>query len=152
MGLEEGSAPNIEQEAEEYLRKNYPSKRAWVNENLEVLQTIKRRKDFNSDAEVVSWAIETTVDFAKKSGVNNPDARETDVLHIPSRIAAIRKFESAGHPLERQLTLDRVVQIYVIAETVNLQRSVRFASQEKSLKVLENLRNLVGLHKKLTEG
>lgn len=150
MGLKEGCDSNVEQEAEEYLHKNYPSKRTWVNENLEVLQTIKKRKGSNSDIEVVSWAIETTLDFAKRSGINDPDMRETDVLHIPSRIAAIRKFESAGHPLVRQLTLDKVIQIYVIAESVNLQRNIGFASADESLRSLENLRNLVEFHKNLT--
>jgi len=139
-----------EQKAETYLRAKYPPKRNWVNTNLEVIQSIKKRKDFKSDGEVVNWAIKTTEQFAQQSGINNNNRMEEDVLHIPSRLAAIRRFEAAEHPFHKQLSLDKVVQIYIIAETTNLRRSVGFASSDQASKDLDNLAILVELHKELT--
>lgn len=137
------------QEAEEYLRQNYPSKRSWVEKNLEVLKSFGERQTPMLDYEIVSHAIKTTRDFAER-GIDPEDKHCTDVIHIPSRLAAIRKFEKDIHPLRRQLSLDGVVQILVVAETANVRRSIQYASSDKVQHYLDNLTNLVKIHKELT--
>lgn len=150
MGKENSPVRDLEQRVEAYLHSHYKPNRAWVKENLETLQDFRGRNDFSSDREIISWAIETTKNFAVGSGINNHDRiSDTGVLHIPSRLAAIRRFESATHTLMKQLSQDKMIQIYIIAETTNLRRSIQFASSDKAFTDLENLTNLLKLHKEI---
>lgn len=148
MGKEQSPKREWEQEAEEYLRQNYPSKRSWVEKNLEVLKSFGERGKPMSDYEIVSYAIKVTRDFAEH-GIDPEDKSSTDVIHIPSRLAAIRKFEKDIPRLRKQLSLDGVVQILVVAETANVRRSIQYASSDKVQHCLDNLTKLVQIHKDL---
>lgn len=138
------------QEAEEYIRQNYPSKGSWVRKNLEVLKSFGKRQNPKSDYEIASYAIKTTRDFAEQSGIDPEDKRCTDVIHIPSRLVAIREFESDVHPLMKQLSLDGIIKILVVAESANVRRNINNAPSDKIQHYLDNLTNLVRLNKGLT--
>lgn len=149
MGKEYPPKTEIEQEVEEFIKKNYPSKKSWVNQNLETFQSFRKRK-VESDDEIISDAINTTIYFAKGSGINLPNNRDTDVLHIPSRLAAIQKFEKSLHSLERRLSLDRVVKVLVIAESTSVYKCLDWPSTDEVQHHLDNLTKLVELHKKIS--
>ena len=98
MSKERSLINPYEQEVKEYLHQNYPPKKSWVEKNLELLKSFRKRQNPMSDTEIIRDAIRITRDFAEQSGVNTTNRNETDVLHIPSRLEAIRKFRK-GRPL-----------------------------------------------------
>lgn len=138
------------QEAEEYLRQNYPSKRSWVKQNLEVLNRKRDRETPRNDREVINRAIEVTEDFARQSGINLEPRRDTDVLHIPSRLEAVRRFEKDVAPLYKQLFLDKTVRILILAEATSVHKSINYASADVAQDHLDKLTKLVQIHKDLT--
>jgi len=141
-----------EEEAKEFLKINYPFNRKWVQENLEVLENERKRKTSRSDEGIVSDAIQLTESFARQSGINLRPKSETDVTHIPSRLEAIREFEKESARLYKQLSLDRMVKIFILAEAASVQGSIGYASSEVAQDHLNKLTELVRIHRDLTGG
>jgi hypothetical protein len=139
-----------ENEAKEFLRNNYPPKNVWVDRNLEVLNGFLERKSPMSEKEAVDYAIQTTEGFARNSGIGLRPESETDVLHIPSRLEAIRKFEKDTQPLYKQLTLDKIIRIFILAEAASVQRSIGYTWSDVAQEHLNKLTELVRIHKDLT--
>jgi hypothetical protein len=141
-----------EREPKEFLRQNYPTKRAWVKENLEVLNNQRDRETPRNDRNVINHAIEVTEDFARRSGINLSPKKETDVTHIPSRLEAIKRFERDTVPLYEELSLDKMIRILILAEAASVQESIDYDSSDVAQDHLNKLNELVRIHKGLTGG
>jgi hypothetical protein len=140
-----------EREPKKFLQANYPFKESWVKKNIDVLTGFRERNNFRSDRIIVEDAINLTIGFARQSGIDiRPN--ETDVIHIPSRLEAIRRVEKDVEPLFKQLTLDRIVRIFIVAEAASVQESIGYASSDVAQNHLIKLNELVRIHKDLTGG
>lgn len=138
-----------EREAEKFLHTKYPAYSGWVKENLELLKDESTRWPDKPEDKIVKDAIEVTESFASQSGIG-VNRREDGVLHIPSRLEAIREFESGETEFSKLLSVDKMVKIYITAEATNLTRAINhYGGTDKAFDYLKNLTDLLNLLKEL---
>jgi hypothetical protein len=140
----------LEQEVRAFLREHYPTKRSWIKKDLELFNGWRDREvEPKSNFKVVSEAIDLIWEGARNRGINIDKEEETDILNIPSYVAAIEKFEKESGEVIKQLYLSDIVELFAVAESASIQKTIHQGNPERVFAHLDNLKRLIRFHARL---